>query len=411
MEILRQSTSVASLIGPFVTTSGTALTAVSVTQATVRLSKNGGNMAAKSHAGTSAHDELGFYTCLFDATDTNTLGTLKLMCYVSPALTIWQDYAVVTANVYDTLHSTDQLDVNTTNINGTTATTALVTRTTSALATYDSPTKAEMDTGHGLLATTSTISALNNISQAQVLAQATSALTTYGVITAGTTLTQVSALNNVSTADIVTHATSALATYGAITAGTTLTQVSALNNVSQAQVLAQATSALATYDAPTKAEMDNAHALLATPAQVVTQTTSALTVYTAVQTSTISALNNISTANIVTYTTSALATYDGPTKAEMDTAHGLLATPAQVNAQVLDVLNVDTFTEPAQGAPSATPTMRQMLHYPYKAWRNKKTQTTSAHNIYNDAGAVIDHKATVSGTTALATFGEIGTGA
>jgi len=47
---------------------------------------------------------------------------------------------------------------------------------------------------------------------------------------------------------------------------------------------------------PTKTEMDTAHALLATPAQVATE----------------------------------LATYDAPTKAEMDTGHGLLATPAQV---------------------------------------------------------------------------------
>jgi len=390
MEILRQSTSVGSLIGPFVITGGTALTGVSVTQAATRLSKNGGNMASRSHAGTAVHDELGFYTCLFDATDTGTLGRLKLVCYVSPALTVWQDYMVVTANVYDTMCSTDQFDVNTTNINGTTATTAITTHTTSALTAYSA-------------AQTSAISALNNISQAQVLAQSTSALSNYAPAQASA----LSALNNISTANVVTYTTSALTAYAVAQASA----VSALNNVSQAQVLAQATSALATYDAPTKTEMDNAHALLATPAQVVTQTTSALTVYTAVQASAISALNNISTANIVTYTTSALATYAGPTKAQMDTAHGLLATPAQVNAQVLDVLNVDTFTELAQGAPTATPTMRQMMHYPYKAWRNKKTQTASAHNIYNDAGAVIDHKATVSGTSALATFGEIGSGA
>ena len=63
---------------------------------------------------------------------------------------------------------------------------------------------------------------------------------------------------------------------------------------------AEVATALGTYDGPTKAEMDTAHALLATPAQVATE----------------------------------LGTYDGPTKAEMDTAHALLATPAQVATEL-----------------------------------------------------------------------------
>lgn len=63
---------------------------------------------------------------------------------------------------------------------------------------------------------------------------------------------------------------------------------------------AEADTALSDYDPPTKAEMDTAHALLATPAQVATE----------------------------------LGTYDSPTKAEMDTAHALLATPAQVATEL-----------------------------------------------------------------------------
>jgi len=59
-------------------------------------------------------------------------------------------------------------------------------------------------------------------------------------------------------------------------------------------------NALTAYDPPTKTEMDTAHALLATPAQVATE----------------------------------LGTYDGPTKAEMDIAHALLTTPAQVATEL-----------------------------------------------------------------------------
>lgn len=60
---------------------------------------------------------------------------------------------------------------------------------------------------------------------------------------------------------------------------------------------------------PTKGEMDTAHALLATPAQVATE----------------------------------LGNYDAPTKGEMDTAHALLATPAQVASEL------GTYDAPTKG--------------------------------------------------------------
>jgi len=77
------------------------------------------------------------------------------------------------------------------------------------------------------------------------------------------------------------------------------------------------------------------------------------------------------------------------------------ATPAQVNTEVLDVLNVDTFAEPAQGAPAATTTLVNKIGYIYKFLRNRKTATSSLINIYNDDATTVDHKRTVSdnGTT------------
>lgn len=62
------------------------------------------------------------------------------------------------------------------------------------------------------------------------------------------------------------------------------------------------------YDGPTKAEMDTAHALLATPANVATE----------------------------------LGTYDAPTKAEMDTGHGLLATEAKQDIIDINVDQIET---------------------------------------------------------------------
>jgi len=92
---------------------------------------------------------------------------------------------------------------------------------------------------------------------------------------------------------------------------------------------------------------------------------------------------------------------------------GSLAAQAKtdVNAEVLDVLNVDTFAQPGQEAPAATTTLSLMIRYLYKAFRNKKTQTSSEFKLYADDGATVDQKATHSDDATTYTSGEIGTGA
>ncbi len=69
---------------------------------------------------------------------------------------------------------------------------------------------------------------------------------------------------------------------------------------------------------------------------------------------------------------------------------------AAINAQVLDVMNVDTFVEPPQGAPGATISIFAKINYLYKAWRNKRDQDATTKQFYNAAGAVVDQKRTVS---------------
>lgn len=100
-------------------------------------------------------------------------------------------------------------------------------------------------------------------------------------------------------------------------------------------------------------------------------------------------------ASIADYTTARAAKLDN-----LDAAISTVATPAQVNAQVLDVLNVDTFAEMGSGAPTATPTLKEMLMYLYMALRNASQATATERRIANNAGTVIA-KATMSdnGTT------------
>lgn len=77
-------------------------------------------------------------------------------------------------------------------------------------------------------------------------------------------------------------------------------------------------------------------------------------------------------------------------------------TASEVNAEVVDALNVDTYAEPAQGAPAATASLVTKIGFLYKNWRNRKTQSATTFRLYNDDAATVDHKTTVSdnGTTA-----------
>jgi len=111
---LKQSTAITLRIGPFLdeTNGKDAETELTVTQAEVRLSKAGGDFAQKNEATSLVHDELGYYICLLDDTDTNTLGMLKLAVHEAGALPVWHTWMVLPANVWDSFCSTDKLMVD-----------------------------------------------------------------------------------------------------------------------------------------------------------------------------------------------------------------------------------------------------------------------------------------------------------
>lgn len=142
---LKQSTAATVKLGPFLddTDGKTAETALTIKKADVRLSKNGGDMAAAhadqgaSDAG-AAHDELGYYDISLDTTDTDTLGRLKIMVHESGALPVWQDFQVLPANTFDSLVAgTDYLNADAKQIEGGDATDALTAAVPTAAAIAD----------------------------------------------------------------------------------------------------------------------------------------------------------------------------------------------------------------------------------------------------------------------------------
>jgi hypothetical protein len=102
---LKQSVAVTVVLGPFVdaTDGVTAESGLTIGQADVRLSKNGGSFAQKNNATGCTHLENGYYDCPLSATDTGTLGHLRLAVAEAGALPVWRDFLVVPAEVYDAL--------------------------------------------------------------------------------------------------------------------------------------------------------------------------------------------------------------------------------------------------------------------------------------------------------------------
>lgn len=95
----------------------------------------------------------------------------------------------------------------------------------------------------------------------------------------------------------------------------------------------------------------------------------------------------------------------------LDAAVSTRATPAQVNAEMVDALSTDTYAEPGQGNPAATASLATKIGFLYKAWRNKTTQTASEYALYADDGTTKDQEATVSDDGTTFERGEVSTGA
>jgi hypothetical protein len=104
---LKQSTAFTFRIGPFVdaTDGVTPETSLTIAQADIQISKNGGAFAQTSASPTTTHDSDGWYQCPLTATDTNTLGPLTVQITMAGAAPVWEHFMVRPANVYDALVS------------------------------------------------------------------------------------------------------------------------------------------------------------------------------------------------------------------------------------------------------------------------------------------------------------------
>jgi hypothetical protein len=110
--------------------------------------------------------------------------------------------------------------------------------------------------------------------------------------------------------------------------------------------------------------------------------------------------------------TGAVGSVTGNVSGNVTGSVGSLAAQAKtdVNAEVLDVLTVDTWTEPGQGAPGVNVSLKDKIGFLYKFLRNKVTQTSTTLSVFADDATTVDQKATVSDDAVTYTRSEITTG-
>jgi hypothetical protein len=110
---LKQSTASNVKVGPFVdeTDGVTPENGLSISQADIRLSKNGAPFGQTNNIAGATIDENGYYVVPLDTTDTNTLGNLRIAITEAGALLVWQDFMVVNANTWDAFFGAGTLNV------------------------------------------------------------------------------------------------------------------------------------------------------------------------------------------------------------------------------------------------------------------------------------------------------------
>jgi hypothetical protein len=114
--ILKQSTASQEIpLGPFLdTTDGdTEETGLTIANTDIKLWKAGATTLANKNSGGATHISNGIYYAVLDATDTNTLGSMKIFVHVAGALFCTLTCLVLPAASYDSLIAgTSNLSVN-----------------------------------------------------------------------------------------------------------------------------------------------------------------------------------------------------------------------------------------------------------------------------------------------------------
>lgn len=369
---LRQSTASQEVaLGPFLdsTNGNDTETALTILNTDIKLWKMGATTLANKNSGGATHISQGVYYAVLDATDTNTLGAMVIFVHVTGALAVRVECEVLSANVYDSLIAgTDVLNADVTQINGATA------PVTNLEDDYDGTGYVKANSTVGTVTANTDMRGTDSAALASVCTEAR--LAELDAANIPTDLATIAGYIDTEISDIITHLTDIK---GAGWTNENLTTIDGLIDT----LLTRLTVARAGY-------LDNLNGH--TP-----QTGDSFARLGAPAGASVSA-DLLVIDNFVDELESRLTAVRAANLDNLDAAISSLndLSAAQVNAEVVDALTVDTIAELTQGIPTATPTIASGLMLLYMALRNRADQDTVSgfKEFYNDAGVVIWKKAT-----------------
>lgn len=182
MQYLRYNTDSQEVVfGIFVdsTDGNTEETGLTIANTDIKIWKSGATTLVNKNSGGATHISNGIYYAVFDSTDTNTLGSGKAFVHVSGALYCILEFCVLPQKVYDSMIAgSDNLEVDTIQIEGTDATNQLSAATPSVTVSDK--------TGFSLSSAgvTAVQSGLSTLTASDVWTYATRSLTTFGTLIA-----------------------------------------------------------------------------------------------------------------------------------------------------------------------------------------------------------------------------------
>ena len=396
---LQANTAVDLMVGPFLdsTDGDTEETGLTITQAEVRLSKNGGNIAQKNEATSLVHDELGNYLCKLDATDTNAEGILSLMIHESGSLSIKMDYTVLSQAAYISKYTAKDagfMDINIKTIGRTDTQETEADNLESATANYS--------VTRGLTGTAVPAVAADGvgglpISDAGGLDLDAISSELAKVPKSDSTVTW----NATALASIEAEAVDALESFNLDTLAGVDTGVAADGDLSPhvvtGSVLAHIMAANKDVTTSYNASTDSLEAIKVHADTIKAETASIQTETTALDTLTKAAGDGDLAAVLLD-------------TAEIGTA-GAGLTNITINAASVTAVWAKAMVDLAQGAPSATASVLTAINYLYEAWRNKTTTTATLITLMKDDGSTALVKSTISDDSTTFTKDEFITGA
>lgn len=350
--ILRQSTAGQDvIIGSFIddTDFKTPETGLTIANTDIKLMKDGAASVNKNSGG-ATHRINGDYSITLDATDTNTVGELRVSVDVAGALPVWKTFQVIEEATYDLKYSsgaTGDVTVDTNNDKADYNIASIDANAINAASIAASALDGKGDWNIGKTGYSLTQNFPTNFENMVITAGGATDALVQGYL--NTLLTEATAGRIAGNFDTFFENADAATTKTVDDVGGSLTQ----------QNVRDATKLSPTAGAPSSGSVDEHldDILQDTGTDIPNQ---------------ISNQNDISA--------------------------------AQVNAEVLDVMTVDTFAEVS--TPAATASLKDMIHYVFSSVRNKITQTSTTKQIRNDSDTGNLGTSTVSDDGTTFTKGE-----